>query len=99
MLFHCMTRHGFASAKVERSGDLIDVNVECGGPAAPTVNFTVCFQAPKASQVEGRTGKKHFALLALSHFNFTKHPAPCTATQLSYEDLVIDDSLILSEAV
>lgn len=39
------------------------------------------------------------AVLALSHFNFTTNPAPCTSTQLTFEDLVLDESLILSEAV
>lgn len=101
MLFHCMTSHGFASANVVRIGDLVDVDVKCQGrrAALPGVRFLIRFQAPKGNRVEGHTPEKHFALLGLSSFNFTKNPATCTSTQVSYDDLVLDESLILSESV
>lgn len=99
MLFHCMTGHGFASADVMRSGETIDVKVECVGLVIPVIRFAICFQAPKAKLLNGKTPEKLFALLALSQFNFTRNPAPCTATRLTFDDLVLDESLILSEAV
>lgn len=101
MLFHCMTIHGFVTADVIRSGDTIDVKMECGGSGLtiPGLRFEICFRAPKASSVEGNTPEKHFALLALSHFNFTRNPAPSSSTQVSYDDLVLDESLILCDAV
>lgn len=101
MLFHCMTRHGFASASVVRTGDLVDIDVQCQGSrvALPGVRFMIRFHAPRVNRIDRNTSEKHFALLGLSQFNFTKNPKPCTSTQYSFDDLVIDDSLILSEAV
>lgn len=101
MLFHCMTRHGFATASIIRTGDLVDVNVECQGSriALPVIRFEVSFHAPRPNIVNGITSEKHFVLLGLSQFNFTKNPAPWTSTRVSYDDLVLDESLILSEAV
>lgn len=101
MLFHCMTRHGFASANIIRAGEFVDVNVECQGSqvALPGIRFEIRFHAPRPNLVDGHTPEKHFALLGLSQFNFTKNPAPTTTTVMSYDDLVLDESLILSEAV
>jgi len=101
MLFHCMTRHGFATASIIRVGDVVDVNVECQGTRAalPGIRFEIRFRAPHLNRVDGITPDKHFALLGLSQFNFTKNPAPCTSSMVSFDDLVLDDSLILSEAV
>lgn len=101
MLFHCMTRHGFASANVVCTGGLVDIDVKCQGRriALPGVRFMIRFHAPRTNGVDGRAPEKHFALLGLSHFNFTEYPKSCTSTQVSYDDLVLDDSLILSESV
>lgn len=101
MLFHCMTRHGFASASVVRIGDLVDIDVQCQGNriALPAVRYMIRFHAPKVNRTEGFKTEKHYALLGLSQFNFTKNPKTCTSTQCTYDDLVIDESLILSEAV
>lgn len=101
MLFHCVTRHGFASASVVRTGDLVDIDVQCQGSriALPGFRYMIRFHAPKANRTEGFRSEKHYALLGLSQFNFTKNPKPCTATQFAYDDLILDESLILSEAV
>jgi hypothetical protein len=69
--------------------------MECVGSATPLIRYAICFQAPRTqSSIEAKTPEKHFALLALSYFNFTLNPAPCTSTQLTFEDLVLDESLI-----
>ena len=101
MLFHCMTRHGFASARVVCTGDLVDIDVQCQGNrmALPGVRYILRFHAPKENRADGFKSEKHYALLGLSQFNFTKNPKPCTSTQFTYDDLVLDESLILSEAV
>jgi len=101
MLFHCMTRHGFASASVMCTGGMVDIDVKCQGNriALPGVRYMIRFHAPKGNRVDGHTPEKHYALLGFSFFNFTKNPAACTATQVSYDDLVLDESLILSESV
>jgi len=101
MLFHCMTRHGFATASIIHTGDFVNVSVECQGSrgALPVIRFEIRFHAPRPNSIDGIPPEKHFALLGLSQFNFTKNPAPCTATVVPYDDLVIDESLILSDAV
>lgn len=101
MLFHCMTRHGFASASVIRTGDLIDIDVNCQGSrvALTGLRFMIRFPAPRANRIDRTTSEQHFALLGLSQFNFTKNPDPYTSTQYSFDDLVLDESLILCEAV
>ena len=101
MLFHCMTSHGFASASVICTGDLVDVDVKClgGRVAVPGIRFVIRFNAPRANCIDGVTPEKHFVLLGLARFNLTRNPAAYTSTQLSYDDLVLDESLILSETV
>lgn len=101
MRFHCMTHHGFAFADVIRLGDLVGVTVHCiGAPLAPPdVCCEIPFTAPRLQRHEGSTPDKHFALLALSHFNRTVHPEASTATKIPFDQLELDDSLVLSEAV
>lgn len=101
MRFHCMTNHGFVAADVIRRGDMVRVTVHCVGAPPSTFNdrYELSFRAPNLQRHEGFSADKLFALFALSYFHRTRLPLLTIPKRLSPEQLQLDESLTLCEAV